>query len=50
MPITAKRLAATVSRALLNVFPAAAQHTGSSRIRGTTERVDENKLNTLQLR
>src|SRR6267142_2068169 len=38
--ITAKLLAATVSCALLNVFPAAAQQQGPSRIRGTIESVD----------
>jgi hypothetical protein len=42
--ITAKLLAATVSCALLNVFPAAAQQQGPSRIRGTIESVDGNNL------
>src|ERR1700682_5318895 len=43
--ITAKLLAATVSCALLNVFPAAAQQQGPSRIRGTIESVDGNYNN-----
>jgi uncharacterized protein Veg len=42
--ITAKLLAATVSCALLSVFPAAAQQQGPSRIRGTIESVDGNDL------
>jgi hypothetical protein len=42
--ITANLLAATVSCALLNVFPAAAQQQGPSRIRGTIESVDGNNL------
>src|SRR5258705_13698290 len=42
--ITAKLLAATVSCALLNVFPAAAQQQGPARIRGTIESVDGNNL------
>ena len=37
--LTAKLLAATVTCALLNVFPAAAQQQGPSRIRGTIESV-----------
>lgn len=40
---TPKLLAATVLCALLNVFPAAAQQ-GPSRIRGTIDNVDGNKL------
>jgi hypothetical protein len=43
--ITAKLVAATVSCALLNVFPAAAQQQGPSRIRGTIESVDGNYNN-----
>ena len=42
--ITATLLAATVSCALLNVFPAHAQREGPSRIRGTIESVDGNNL------
>jgi uncharacterized protein Veg len=42
--ITAKLLAATVMCALLNVYPAAAQQQGPSRIRGTIERIDGNNL------
>jgi hypothetical protein len=42
--ITTKLLAATVSCALLNVFPAAAQQQGPSRIRGTIENVDGDNL------
>jgi hypothetical protein len=42
--IPAKLLAATVSGTLLNVFPAAAQQQGPSRIRGTIESVDSNNL------
>ena len=42
--ITATLLAATVSCALLNVFPAYAQQQGPSRIRGTIESVDGNNL------
>lgn len=42
--ITTKLLAATVSCALLNVFPAAAQQQGPSRIRGTIESVDGDNL------
>ena len=45
--ITAKLLAATVSCALLNVFPAAAQQQGPSRIRGTIENVDGNNLTVI---
>jgi len=40
---TPKLLAATVLCALLNVFPVAAQQ-GPSRIRGTIDNVDGNKL------
>jgi len=42
--ITAKLFAATVSCALLNLLPAAAQQQGPSRIRGTIESVDGNIL------
>ncbi|MCA6111613.1 hypothetical protein [Bradyrhizobium cenepequi] len=42
--ITAKLLVATISCALLNVVPAAAQQQGPSRIRGTIERVEGNNL------
>ena len=42
--INAKLLAAAVSCALLNVFPATAQQQGPSRIRGTIEGADGNNL------
>ena len=42
--ITTKLLAVTVACALLNLFPAAAQRQGPSRIRGTIESVDGNNL------
>jgi hypothetical protein len=42
--IPAKLLAATVSCALPNLFPTAAQQQGPSRIRGTIESVDSNNL------
>jgi hypothetical protein len=42
--IIAKLLAAAVSCALLNVFPATAQQQGPSRIRGTIEGADGNNL------
>jgi hypothetical protein len=42
--VTATLLAAIVSGALLNVFPAVAQQQGPSRIRGTIEAVEGNNL------